>query len=220
MDRFFKYVQRINSLLPLLAILFILAGICWAILQDHNKPKAAVQAPKVTGQAQQYYFLNQSQYLEKNGIWIFHLDASEQKSWDYEMGRYQTHNLLLIPDNQESAHWVFKDQAQLIQKLETYPDNKNLLAKALYIEVKPISEKDTTDADEDNFTIYLAKLNGDKPVIVLSHVDKVIGHNLRGDILQIIYQQGLSVMRAQISIDDFKVRSNREVAKMTGVPSK
>lgn len=220
MDRFFKTIQRINSLLPLLAILFVLAWLCWVILQDHSKLKAAVQAPKVSGQAQQYYFLNQSQYLEKNGIWIFHLDVSEKNTWDYETGLHQTHNLLLIPDNQESAHWLFKNQNQLIQKVETFSNNENLLAKALYIESQPISEKEAADADQENLTIYLAKLNGDKPVMVLSHVDKVIGHNLKDDVLQIIYQQGSSVMRAQISIDDFKVRSNREVAKMTDVPSK
>lgn len=218
MDRFFKNVQRMNSLLPLLALLVVFGAFIWVNFKNHEKPTASVQVPNDSGESKMFYFLNTGEHLEKNGVWILRLGASDEKGWHYEDRRSRTRNLLLIPGNRQEARWLFKDQTQRIHHVEKLPEAEGAFVKAIYIEAAPISKMDSPDADEDNLTIFLAKPNGDKPVAILSKIDKVIGRHLAGDVLDIIYQQGMSVRKAQISIVDFKVQSDQEVAKMMAVP--
>lgn len=219
MDRFFKTVQRINSLAILIALLAVLAGIAWALVNDYKKSTSTVRAPNETIGSSLFYSLTMGDYLEQNGIQILRLDASGKQKLDYEGHHSQTRNLLLISENRPTALWLFKDQSQRIDLVEKLPKPEGEKAKALYIEVTPLIKTDSLDGTEDNLTIYLAKPNGDKPLAILKKVDKVIGRKLVGDMLHLIYQQGLSVRNAQISIIDFKMQSDQEVAKMTNVGS-
>jgi len=219
MDRFFKNVQRINSLLPLLALIVVSCLLAWDSFKVKEIPAASVVAPNDSGDSKMFYFLHLDERLEQNGISILRLVASDNKGWNYEDRHSHTRNLLLIPESRQPSHWLFKDQTQRINLVEKIPNKEGVLAKALYIEAEPIIKKSSLHTDEDKVTISLAKLNGEKPVAILSKIDKVIGHHVIGNALHIIYQQGVSVRSAEISIADFKMQSDHEVAKMMGLPS-
>jgi len=120
----------------------------------------------------------------------------------------------------QNRHWLFKDQGQLIRHVETFPNHDRDLVKCIYTEATPVAKDGSNESLQKSFTIYLAKLNGEKPVTILSNVDKVIARNLQGNVLQIIYQQGLSVKKIKISIDDFTIRSNQDVATLAGTAAK
>ena len=121
-------------------------------------------------------------------------------------------NLVFVSDDSETMKWVFPSQDQELVSVHPLKNSTGDI-KGIYVE----SVAKSSEAKASGFhlsSIYLVSADGSSLKKVLSHVDEVVNRRNDAHKLRLIYKKQNTVRMAQIDMQDFKVLSDRELAKM------
>ena len=69
-------------------------------------------------------------------------------------------------------------------------------------------------------TVYLISNDGSHLEKILKDADSVLSHQLKGNVVNIIYQKDRQVRAARISLKDFAIQSDLVVASFTSAEKK
>ena len=129
-----------------------------------------------------------------------------------EYSRSEIRNLVFVADDSTELKWVFPTQQQ--ELVSVHPlKNSNGVIKGIYVEA--IEKADAVKSSERELrSVYVVSLDGSGYKKLLSNVDEVISRRNDEKKLRLIYQKEKSVRMAQIDMQDFRITTDRELAKM------
>lgn len=215
MDKFFKFIDRVNALAFFAGVVLALGLLLWMIgssLWD-SKARTSVIVPNAAAEKSEVLSLTAWEFIPEIGVQVLKLQSVGGETGEYASeGRgYKTRNLLFVKSDGGASTWLFPDQTHLISRVErlTAPDGRT---KAIYFESRPAIEK-----SGPQFSLYLAKPDGVSPVEVLKDIEHVVSRRISGDVLHFIYQKGLEIKESKISMQSFQMLSNGIVAKVAEV---
>jgi hypothetical protein len=212
LEKFFKFIDRVNSLAFFAGVVLALGLLLWMIgssLRD-SKAKTSVLVPNASVEKSEILSLAAWEFIPETGVQVLKLQSTGGESSDYasEGRNYKTRNLLFVKSDGGQSIWLFPDQSHVISRVErlTASDGRT---KAIYFESRPANEK-----GGPKFSLYLAKPDGASPVEVLKDIDHVVSRRISGDAVHFIYQKGLEIKESKISLKSFESHSDDLVAKM------
>jgi hypothetical protein len=121
-------------------------------------------------------------------------------------------NLVFVSDDSETMKWVFPTQDQDLVSVHPLRNGSGEI-KGIYVE----SVAKSSEAKASGFhssSIYLVSADGSSLKKVLSDVDEVVSRRNDAHKLRLIYKKENTVRMAQIDMQDFKLLTDRELAKM------
>jgi hypothetical protein len=214
-EKFFKFVDRVNALAFFAGVVMALCLLLWMIgssLWD-NKVKTSVVVPNAIEDKNQVLNLSAWEFIPEIGVQVLKLQSTGGEASEYATeGRgYKNRNLLFVKTDGGASTWLFPDQSHLLSRIErlTTPDGRT---KAIYFESRLVGEN-----SEPQFSVYLAKPDGTSPAELLKRVDHVVSRRIAGDMVHFIYQSGLEIKETIVSLRSFEAQSDRPVAKMVEV---
>ena len=210
----FVNLRRFNALLPSLALLLMAVVLAWAALTtDKPSPPKTVVPP---GQAES----SVSDMLELRkldndldlGPKIVMLKVISKKKSSSMYDNPEIRNLVFVSDDSETMKWVFPTQDQDLVSVHPLRNGSGEI-KGIYVE----SVAKSSEAKASGFhssSIYLVSADGSVLKKVLSDVDEVVNRRNDAHKLRLIYKKQNTVRMAQIDMQDFKVLTDRELAKL------
>jgi hypothetical protein len=211
-EKFFKFVNRVNALAFFAGVVMALCLLLWMIgssLWD-NKVKTSVVVPNATEDKNQVLSLSAWEFIPEIGVQVLKLQSTGGDASEYASeGRgYKNRNLLFVKTDDGASTWLFPDQSHLLSRIErlTTPDGRT---KAIYFESRSVDENSAP-----KFSIYMARPDGTSPEEVLKNVDQVVSRRISGDAAHFIYQTGLEIKESKISMTSFTSQSHGVVARM------
>ena len=212
MDKFFKFIDRVNALAFFAGVVLALGLLLWMIgssLWD-SKAKASVVVPNASEDSSQVLSLSAWEFIPETGVQVLKLQSSGGESSDYSSERsgYKTRNLLFVKSDGGQSTWLFPDQSHLISRVErlTAPDGRT---KAIYFESRTAGEKSSHE-----FSLYLAKPDGVSPVEVLKDIDQVVSRRISEDSVFFIFQKGMEIKKVKVSLITLDVNESELVTKL------
>jgi hypothetical protein len=211
---FYLNIRRFNALLPLIAILLMAVALALGVLfTDTSPPPKSVIAPdkkeSASGDALELRKLDVEMDL---GPKLVMLKVVSRKKSGTEYSRSEIRNLVFVADDGTDLKWVFPTQQQ--ELVSVHPlKNSNGVIKGIYVET--IEKADAVKSSErELLSIYVVSLDGSGYKKILSDVDEVISRRNDAQKLRLIYQKENSVRMAQIDMQNFRITTDRELAKM------
>lgn len=211
---FYLYIRRFNALLPLIAILLMAVALAFGVLfTDTSPPPKSVIPPdkkeSTSGEALELRKLDVELDL---GPKLVLLKVVSRKKSGTEYSRTEIRNLVFVADDSTDLKWVFPTQQQ--ELVSVHPlKNSNEVIKGIYVEA--IEKTDAVKSSELELrSIYVIALDGSGYKKIFSNVDEVISRRNDTNKLRLIYQKENTVRMAQIDMQNFKVMTDHELAKM------
>jgi hypothetical protein len=129
-----------------------------------------------------------------------------------DYSRSAIRNLVFVEDDSTDLKWVFPTQQQ--ELVSVHPlKNSNEVIKGIYVEA--IEKSDAVKSSEHELrSIYVVSPDGMGYKKILSNVDEVISRRNDAHKLRLIYEKENSIRMAQIDMQDFRITTDRELAKM------
>jgi hypothetical protein len=121
-------------------------------------------------------------------------------------------NLVFVSDDSETMKWVFPTQDQDLVSVHPLRNGSGEI-KGIYVE----SVAKSSEPKASGFhlsSIYLVSADGSVLKKVLSDVDEVVNRRNDAHKLRLIYKKQNTVRMAQIDMQDFKLLTDRELAKL------
>ena len=210
----FLNLRRFNALLPSLALLLVAVAFAWAALTTNNPspPKTVVppgQTESLVGDVLELRKLDNDLDL---GPKIVLLKVISKKKSSSMYDNPEIRNLVFVSDDSETMKWVFPTQDQDLVSVHPLRNGSGEI-KGIYVE----SVAKSSEAKASGFhlsSIYLVSADGSSLKKVLSDVDEVVNRRNDAHKLRLIYKKQNTVRMAQIDMQDFKVLTDRELAKM------
>ena len=214
MERFFTWVQRLNSLIPLALFLIGLGVISWVFFQSHQKKNLGVTLLGSTSASNQAYSLGRGEYFLGSDTFVLRLYSSTGDTPEYgDIGSgKETRNLLITSEKSQKTYWLFKDQTQVIEQFVQVQTNHGA-EEILFVLAKPFHEKGKREST-DSTSAYLVKFDGRAPKVILTKIDEVIDRRQTNGKMKILYQSGSAIKLAKISLSDWTLLSDKELSKV------
>ena len=213
MDKFFKFIDRVNALAFFAGVVLAFGLLLWMIgssLWD-SKAKTSVLVPNASVEKSEVLSLTAWDFIPETGVQVLKLQSTGGDSSDYayEGRNYKTRNMLFVSVDGENSTWLFPDQSHLISRIErlTAPDGRT---KAIYFESRPANEK-----GGPRFSLYMAKPDGATPVEVLKDIDHVVSRRISGDSAFFIFQKGMEIKKVKVSLITLDVGYSELVINIT-----
>ena len=211
---FYLNIRRFNALLPLIAILLMVGALALGVLfTDTSPPPKSVIAPdkneSASGDALELRKLDVEMDL---GPKLVMLKVVSRKKSGTEYSRSEIRNLVFVADDGTDLKWVFPTQQQ--ELVSVHPlKNSNEVIKGIYVEA--IEKTDAMKSSELELrSIYVIALDGSGYKRILTNVDEVISRSNDTNKLRLIYQKENTVRMAQVDMQNFRITTDREIAKM------
>jgi len=210
----FLNLRRFNALLPSLALLLVAVAFAWAALTTNNPspPKTVVppgQTESLVGDVLELRKLDNDLDL---GPKIVMLKVISKKKSSSMYDNPEIRNLVFVSDDSETMKWVFPTQDQDLVSVHPLRNGSGEI-KGIYVE----SVAKSSEAKASGFhssSIYLVSADGSVLKKVLSDVDEVVNRRNDAHKLRLIYKKQNTVRMAQIDMQDFKLLTDRELAKL------
>lgn len=216
MEKFFKFIDRVNALAFFAGVVLALGLLLWMIgssLWD-SKAKTSVVVPNASEDLSQVLSLSAWEFIPETGVQVLKLQSTGGESNDYasEGRNYKTRNLLFVRSDGGNSTWLFPDQSHLISRVErlTASDGRT---KAIYFESRPSSSKTSS-----TFGIYLARPEGSIPVEVLHDITQLVSKRISGDFIHFVYHDNLEIKESQISLKSFERITEKSIATLVKIP--
>lgn len=215
MEKFFKFVNRVNALAFFSGVVLALGMLLWMLGSSmwDSKVKASVVAPNASADKTQVLSLSAWEFIPDIGVKVLKLQSTGGEANEYASeGRgYRTRNLLFVKAKGGASTWLFPDQSHLLSGIERLagPDGRT---KAIYFQARQAGEKGTVQ-----FSLYLVKPDGTSPVEVFKNVDHVVSRRIDGDTAYFIYQSGLEIKESRISLRKFNIFKEKVVAQLVNL---
>jgi hypothetical protein len=215
LEKFFKFVDRVNALAFFTGVVLAAGLLLWAVGSSlwEGRVKTSVVVPNESAEKSEVLSLTAWEFIPETGVQVLKLQSTGGEANEYASeGRgYKTRNLLFVKSDGGESSWLFPDQSHLISRIERLTDQDGR-TKAIYLESRPAGEKNAPQ-----FSLYLAKPDGSSTVEVLKNVEDVVSRRIAGDMAHFIYQSGLEIKEAKISVKSFDIQSDGVVVKMVEV---
>jgi hypothetical protein len=211
---FYLNIRRFNALLPLMAVLLMAVALAMgAFFTDTSHPPKSVIPPDKKESASGDVLLLQKLDAELDlGPNLVMLKVVSRKKNGTEYSKSEIRNLVFVTDESTDLKWVFPTQQQELVSVNPLK-NSNGVIKGIYVEA--IEKADAVKSSErELLSIYVVSLDGSGYKKILSNVDEVISRRNDAKKLRLIYQKEKSVRMAQIDMQDFRITTDRELAKM------
>jgi len=210
----FLNLRRFNALLPSLALLLVAVAFAWAALTTNNPspPKTVVppgQTESLVGDVLELRKLDNDLDL---GPKIVMLKVISKKKSSSMYDNPEIRNLVFVSDDSETMKWVFPTQDQDLVSVHPLRNGSGEI-KGIYVE----SVAKSSEPKASGFhlsSIYLVSADGSVLKKVLSDVDEVVNRRNDAHKLRLIYKKQNTVRMAQIDMQDFKLLTDRELAKL------
>lgn len=215
MEKFFKFVDRVNSLAFFAGVILAIGFLLWAIgnsLWD-TRAKTSVVVPNTSAEKSEVLSLSAWEFIPEIGVQVLKLQSVGGESSDYgsEVRGYKTRNLLYLKSDGGASVWLFPDQSHLISRVERLTALDGV-TKAIYFESRGAESKASP-----KFSLFLAKPDGSSAVEVFKDVEHVVSRRISGDFAYFVYQSGLAIKESKVSLKSFEVLSDGVVAKMVEI---
>jgi hypothetical protein len=214
---FYLNIRRFNALLPLIAILLTAVALALGVLfTDTSPPPKSVIAPGQKESASGDSLELRKLDVEMNlGPKLVMLKVVSQKKSGTEYSRSEIRNLVFVADDGTDLKWVFPKQQQ--ELVSVHPlKNSNEVIKGIYVEA--IEKTDAVKYSELELrSIYVIAPDGSDYKKILSNVDEVISRSNDTNKLRLIYQKENTVRMAQVDMQNFRITTDREIAKMNQI---
>ena len=210
MEKFFKFIDRINALAFFTGVVLAAGLLLWAAVNSlwEGKAKTSVVVPNASAEKSEVLSLTAWEFIPETGVQVLKLQSTGGEANEYASeGRgYKTRNLLFVKSDGGESSWLFPDQSHLISRLErlTASDGRT---RAIYFESRPAGEKSVPQ-----FSLYLAKPDGASPVEILKDIDHVVSHQVLGDSAFYVYQKDKEIRKAKVSLTTFGIKSSNLIA--------
>ena len=210
----FVNLRRFNTLLPSLALLLMAVAFAWAALTTDkpSPPKTVVPPGHTESLASDVLELRKLDNDLDLGPKIVMLKVISKKKSSSMYDNPEIRNLVFVSDDSETMKWVFPTQDQDLVSVHPLRNGSGEI-KGIYVE----SVAKSSEAKASGFhssSIYLVSADGSSLKKVLSDVDEVVNRRNDAHKLRLIYKKQNTVRMAQIDMQDFKVLSDHELAKM------
>jgi hypothetical protein len=223
-EKFFVYVQRLNSLIPAaaLALILVLIGVD-TIRSRFWQKEATIQPPTATKSETQQKVakldlkIRLSSIETDEDILILKV-VTDTDGGSHDRYGEETRNLLFLRPSKEKAEWLFPYQTQALLEIDGLRGDSTSV-KAIYAEVADRKHEGKSSKDAP-VSVYLISNDGSHLEKILKDADSVLSHQLKGNVVNIIYQKDRQVRAARISLKDFAIQSDRVVASFTSAEKK
>ena len=210
----FVNLRRFNTLLPSLALLLMAVAFAWAALTTDkpSPPKTVVPPGHTESLASDVLELRKLDNDLDLGPKIVMLKVISKKKSSSMYDNPEIRNLVFVSDDSETMKWVFPTQDQDLVSVHPLRNGSGEI-KGIYVE----SVAKSSEAKASGFhssSIYLVSADGSVLKKVLSDVDEVVNRRNDAHKLRLIYKKQNTVRMAQIDMQDFKVLTDRELAKL------
>ena len=211
---FYLNIRRFNALLPLMAILLMAVALAMGAFFTNTSPppKSVIPPDKKESASSEVLELSKLDEELDLGPKLVMLKVVIRKKSGSDYSRSAIRNLVFVEDDSTDLKWVFPTQQQELVSVHPLM-NSNGVIKAIYVEA--IEKVDAVKSSQPELrSIYLVSLDGSGYQKILSNVDEVISRRNDAKKLRLIYQAENSVRMAQIDMQDFRITTDREIAKM------
>jgi hypothetical protein len=211
---FYLNIRRFNALLPLMAILLMAVALAMGAFFTNTSPppKSVIPPDKKESASSEVLELSKLDEELDLGPKLVMLKVVIRKKSGSDYSRSAIRNLVFVEDDSTDLKWVFPTQQQELVSVHPLM-NSNGVIKAIYVEA--IEKVDAVKSSQPVLrSIYLVSLDGSGYQKILSNVDEVISRRNDAKKLRLIYQAENSVRMAQIDMQDFRITTDREIAKM------
>jgi hypothetical protein len=210
----FVNLRRFNTLLPSLALLLMAVVLAWAALTTDrpSPPKTVVPPGQPESLVSDVLELRKLDVDLDFGPKLVMLKVISKKKSSSMYDNPEIRNLVFVSDDSETMKWVFPTQDQDLVSVHPLRNGSGEI-KGIYVE----SVAKSSEAKASGFhssSIYLVSADGSVLKKVLSDVDEVVNRRNDAHKLRLIYKKQNTVRMAQIDMQDFKVLTDRELAKM------
>ena len=210
----FLNLRRFNALLPSLALLLVAVAFAWAALTTNNPspPKTVVPPGQTESLVSDVLELRKLDNDLDLGPKIVMLKVISKKKSSSMYDNPEIRNLVFVSDDSETMKWVFPTQDQDLVSVHPLRNGSGEI-KGIYVE----SVAKSSEAKASGFhssSIYLVSADGSVLKKVLSDVDEVVNRRNDAHKLRLIYKKQNTVRMAQIDMQDFKLLTDRELAKL------
>ena len=211
---FYLNIRRFNALLPLMAVLLTAVALAMGAFFTNTSPppKSVIPPDKKESASSEVLELSKLDEELDLGPKLVMLKVVIRKKSGSDYSRSAIRNLVFVEDDGIDLKWVFPTQEQELVSVHPLM-NSNGVIKAIYVEA--IEKVDAVKSSQPELrSIYLVSLDGSGYQKILSNVDEVISRRNDAKKLRLIYQAENSVRMAQIDMQDFRITTDREIAKM------
>lgn len=211
---FYLNIRRFNALLPLMAVLLTAVALAMGAFFTNTSPppKSVIPPDKKESASSEVLELSKLDEELDLGPKLVMLKVVIRKKSGSDYSRSAIRNLVFVEDDSTDLKWVFPTQQQELVSVHPLM-NSNGVIKAIYVEA--IEKADAVKSSQPVLrSIYLVSLDGSGYQKILSNVDEVISRRNDAKKLRLIYQAENSVRMAQIDMQDFRITTDREIAKM------
>ncbi len=211
---FYLNIRRFNALLPLMAVLLMAVALAiGAFFTDTSPPPKSVIPPDEKESASGDVLLLRKLDVELDlGPKLVMLKVVGRKKNGTEYSKSEIRNLVFVRDESTDLKWVFPTQQQELVSVHALKNSDGVI-KGIYVEA--IGKDDAVKSSERKLSsIYVVSPDGSGYKKILSNVDEVISRRNDAKKLRLIYQKENSVLMAQIDMQDFRITTERELAKM------
>jgi hypothetical protein len=211
---FYLNIRRFNALLPMLAILLMALALAWGAFYSNTAPppKSVIPPDRKESASSEVLELSKLDVDLDLGPKLVMLKVVSRKKSGTEYSRSEIRNLVFVADDGTDLKWVFPTQQQ--ELVSVHPlKNSNEVIKGIYVEA--IEKTDAVKSSELELrSIYVIALDGSGYKKILSNVDEVISRSNDTNKLRLIYQKENTVRMAQVDMQNFRITTDREIAKM------
>ena len=208
-------IRRFNALLPLIAILLMAVAVAWGAFYTDTAPppKSVIPPDRNESASSEVLELSKLDVDLDLGPKLVMLKVVIRKKSGADYSRSAIRNLVFVEDDSTDLKWVFPTQQQ--ELVSVHPlRNSNEVIKGIYVEAIDKSSA-MKSSEHKHRSIYVVPLDGMGYKKILSNVDEVISRRNDSNKLRLIYQTENSVRMALIDMQDFRITSDREIAKST-----
>lgn len=223
-EKFFVYVQRLNSLIPAAVLVLALVVLGVDTLRSRNRsktssiePPSAVKSETPQKTTKLDLKIRPTSLQSEDDILILEIVA-DTRGGSHDRYGEETRNLLFLKPGKEKAEWLFPDQTQALLEIDGLRGDSNQ-GNAIYAEVADRKQESETPKNSP-ISVYMISGNGLRLERVIKDVDSVMSHDRKGSQIHIVYQRDQQIRAARISLKDFAIQSDRLVASMTSAGGK
>ena len=233
MDRFFKILRRVNSVLFLLVLIGTGASAAWCawvfaewrrqfmpdttVIAAVEDDEAGTGAADLIADLPADLKLGDAETITGTRIQMFRLASV---AYGQDSGRHgeAIRNILLLADDRPGATWLLPNHDNLILEVDqvrarTSDDGATPAARALYIQYVAMHEISQAGAETGVLNVALSRVDGSNLVRVLDGVAEVVSYEqFDADSLSIAYRRGGELRLARISLDTFATLSDEKAA--------
>jgi hypothetical protein len=210
MERFFRIIRRVNSILLLVVLLGVGGCAIWyglALYHWYHPHDRAIAAAEEEDEPDPVSLtLGDAETVTGTDIQMLRLTTDDQ------YGRHQdqqTRNILFLSAGDHRGTWLFPTHDNLVLETDQIrpwrSDDFNAPTKALYVQFIPGDPEHAMGPSEyDPFTVALARSDGTGLVEVLRDVDEVLSYEqFDAESLSITYRNLEELRLARVSLDSF-----------------